>query len=122
MSKIRSLKERVGEFGSTRRGAKMARKNRKRVAVSNSEMLELLDQQDQKLSKSIGDLTTLLTISHTMSLIDRKTGPVFSNVQNSLNSLLQAKSSLTTAKMFLSKLLSKSGQLNVEEVEEKEED
>jgi len=106
MSRLHSLKERYGDFGkvSRRKTASLSKINRLRFAVTKSDLLADLEAQETKIAKAIGDFTTLLANAHTVALLDEKSKPIFDSVQSALESLLEARSSITTSKLFMSKL------------------
>jgi len=149
MAKPRSVKERVGLFGKRRgRRANSPRRRkayqevrlqvgrsplitansfspyrRLRLANSVGELAEMLDTQGTKMSRTIGDLTTLLTLAHTMSLLNKNTAPVFQNTKSALEGLLGVKTFLTTARLYLQRMVkTKEGKKVIQQAKQLESD
>ena len=89
-----------------------------KIASESEDLVAKLEQQTQKMSKVISELTGLLSVAHTAFVLDDKTHPVLKNVYKALNSLISAKSTLTTAKLYLQKVKGVDRMKSSEEEEE----
>lgn len=72
--------------------------------AESPDLPDSLDQQSGKLSKTISDVTALLAKAHTAYMLDKRAEPALKNVYRALNRLISAKSTLTTARLYLQKL------------------
>jgi len=105
-NKVLSVREQLEQSRKKKksRTAGQLAMDRARVAVKVAELVDLLEQQSAKYTKTIENVTTVMAVAHTMSIVDKRTAPVMANVQKALDYSLRAKTSLATCSLYLKKL------------------